>query len=216
VDTLVLPAAQGVAKLEGPQEVVGSLEVGTASVDLVDEVLNADDVFVAEGLGDDLVVGQGDALLVDLAVTALVDKIGDGLQGGLAVGDVWLNAGEHGHGGEVDLHEGGVVKLTQTEKLEDLLGLGVDTHDTADTDDQENLGHVLDEVVAEVLGLALGTDESALVGAVLLHVLLSTLEDDLAGSLLGLGVLGLELLTLGLDVIKGLPLLEERFGNLKC
>ena len=48
------------------------------------EVLNAEDVVLAEVLLNDLVVGEGDALLVDLAVAALVDKLTDGLQVGLA------------------------------------------------------------------------------------------------------------------------------------
>ena len=46
-------------ELEGPQEVVGFLEVGTASVDFVDQILNADDAVLAESLLDDLVVGLG-------------------------------------------------------------------------------------------------------------------------------------------------------------
>ena len=36
------------AKLEGPQEVVGLLEVGTHIVNLVDQVLNADDAKLTE------------------------------------------------------------------------------------------------------------------------------------------------------------------------
>ena len=44
---------------------------------LVDEVLNADDVVLAEHLLDDGVVGERDALLVDLAVAALVDQLSD-------------------------------------------------------------------------------------------------------------------------------------------
>jgi hypothetical protein len=50
----------------------------------VNEVLNAKDVVFAKGVLDDAVVGEGDALLVDLAVSALVDKFTDGLQVGLA------------------------------------------------------------------------------------------------------------------------------------
>ena len=48
------------------------------------EVLDGEDVVLAEGLLNDGVVGEGDALLVDLAVTALVDKLTDRLQVGLA------------------------------------------------------------------------------------------------------------------------------------
>lgn len=202
-----------VPELEGPEEVVGLLESRADGVDLVDEVLHADDVVLAEGLRDDLVLGQGDALLVDLAEAALVDQLADGLQGGLAVGDVGLDGLEHGHGGEVDLEEGGVVDLAQAQQLQDLLALGVHAHDTADADDKEDLGHVLDEVVAVVLGLALGADQGTLVVAVLLDVLLSTLEDLLAGGLVLLGESNARSLAASLDLIKSLALLQEGFRN---
>ena len=60
------------------------LEVGAGSENLVYEILNGEDVVLAEGLLNDGVVGEGDALLVDLAVAALVDKLTDRLQVGLA------------------------------------------------------------------------------------------------------------------------------------
>ena len=50
----------------------------------MDKILDGEDVVLAEGLLNDSVVGEGDALLVDLAVAALVDKLTDGLQVGLA------------------------------------------------------------------------------------------------------------------------------------
>ena len=78
------PAASGVGELERPEEVVGLLEVRASGEDLVDEIFDGEDVVLAEGLLDDLVVGKGDALLVDLSVAALVDKLTDGLQVGLA------------------------------------------------------------------------------------------------------------------------------------
>ena len=60
------------------------LEVGAGGDDLVDQVLDAENVVLAEVLLDDLVVGEGDALLADLAVSALVDQFTDGLEVGLA------------------------------------------------------------------------------------------------------------------------------------
>jgi hypothetical protein len=55
----------------------------------VDQVLNAENVVLAEVLLDDLVVGEGDALLADLAVSALVDQFTDGLEVGLAKKSSW-------------------------------------------------------------------------------------------------------------------------------
>lgn len=66
MEQLLAESAVGVGQLEGPQEVVGRLEVGPDRVDLVDEVLHADDARLAEGVLDHRVVRDGDALLVHL------------------------------------------------------------------------------------------------------------------------------------------------------
>ncbi len=61
------------------------------------------------------------------------------------------------------------------------------THATnvpANAEHQQNLGHVLNEEVALVLGLALHAHKGLLVGAVLLDILLGTLEDDFTVGLL--------------------------------
>lgn len=123
-------AAVGVGQLEGPEEVVGLLEVGADGVDLVDQVLHANDAVLAEVLLDDLVVGEGDTLLVDLAVTALVEELADGLQVGVTVGDVGVDDGQHLLRGLGQADEGTAVDLEQTEQLQDLAGLGGDLVDT--------------------------------------------------------------------------------------
>lgn len=116
-------ATVGVAELEGPQEVGGLLEVGANGEDLVDEILNADDAVLAEVLLNDGVVGQGNALLVDLSVSTLVDELLDGLQVGVTVGDPGLDDLEHLSDGLGDLQEDTVVDLEKTEQLENLAGL---------------------------------------------------------------------------------------------
>lgn len=126
-------ATVGVGQLEGPQEVGGLLEVGANSVDLVDQVLNTDNAVLAEVLLDDLVVGQRDALLVDLAVTALVDELADGLQVGVTIGNVGVDDGQHLLGSLGKADEDTVVDLQQTEQLEDLAGLRSNLVDTANT-----------------------------------------------------------------------------------
>lgn len=60
------------------------LEVGAGGEDLVDEILDGEDVEFSEGLLDDSVVGEGDALLGDLAISTLVDQLADGFQVRLA------------------------------------------------------------------------------------------------------------------------------------
>lgn len=123
-------AAVGVAELEGPQEVGGLLEVGADGVDLVNQVLHADDAVLAEVLLDEGVVGQGDALLVDLAISTLVDQLLDGLEVGVAVSDPGLDDLDHLSSSLGDTDEDTVVDLEKTEKLKDLAGLGRNLVDT--------------------------------------------------------------------------------------
>jgi hypothetical protein len=146
----------------------------------VDEILHADDAVLAEVLLNDGVVGEGNALLVDLSVTALVDKLLDGLQVGVTVSDPGLDDLEHLSGGLGDTDEDTVVNLKQTEKLEDLAGLGGHLVDTLDADDEDQSSLSRDVGRVALLGLTVKADLLALSIAVLLDVLLSTLKDDLA------------------------------------
>lgn len=206
-------AASGAGQLEGPEEVVGLLEVRADSVDLVDQILHTDDSVLTEGLLDDLIVGEGDTLAVNLSVSALVDELTNALQVGLAVGDVRLDELEHLHGGLGQLNEGSVVDLTETEELHDLAGLGGELVDTLDTDNKGKLGLLGNIVRTSVTSEALKADLLLLSSAVLLDVGLGTLED--------LDALGLALLT-GLDLgggsgsaglLNGLALLKDVLGD---
>jgi hypothetical protein len=67
------------SELEGPDEVVGLLEVGSAGVDLVDQILNTDDSVLSEVLLDDCVVWKRNSLSVDVGEPSLVEKSLDGL-----------------------------------------------------------------------------------------------------------------------------------------
>ena len=122
--SLLLEASVGRRELEGPEEVVGSLEVGAASNNLVDEVLNAVDADLSETLLNDSVIIQRDSGAVDLAETALVDKSADGVTSGEAVGDEWLNRADHVDGGLVQTDENAVVELAEAEEAHDALLLG--------------------------------------------------------------------------------------------
>lgn len=117
-------ATRRVRELERPEEVAGLLEVGPDGHDLVHQILHADDAELAQVLLDDLVVGQRDALLVDLAVAALVDEVADAFDRWEAVGDVRLDDLEHFRGRFGQFHENAVVDLEEAEELHDLAGLG--------------------------------------------------------------------------------------------
>jgi hypothetical protein len=112
------------------QEVGGLLEVGTNGEDLVDQVLHADNAILAEVLLDDGVVGESNALLVDLSVSTLVDELANGLEVGVSVGDPWLDDLEHFKGSLGHANKDTVVDLEKTEELEDLAGLWCDLVDT--------------------------------------------------------------------------------------
>ena len=117
-------------ELEWPEEVVGLLEVVTAGPDLVDEVLNAGNTLLSEGLLNDAVVVKSDTGSVDLTVASLVDQSADVVTGWVSVGDEWLDKSDHVDGGSVELDEHSVVELSQTEELHDLLLLWSELVDT--------------------------------------------------------------------------------------
>jgi len=133
-------AASWVGQLEGPQEVAGLLEVRADGEDLVDEVLHAHDAQLAKVLLDDSVVGERESLLVDLAISTLVDELADRLQVGIAVGDEGLDNSQHLDGGLGQSDKDTVVDLEETEQLQGLSLLGIDLVDTLDADDESKLG----------------------------------------------------------------------------
>merc|ERR1712213_126557 len=151
---LFVVAALGGRELEGPQESVGLLEVRTAGVDLVNDILNADDTESTELLLDDVVGGDGDTLAIDLGESTLVDQLLDGLQVGETIGNVRLHKTQHLNGGSVESDEGGVVNLEKTEQLKNLASLGVYSVDTANTDNNSDLGLGGNVEVASVLRLS--------------------------------------------------------------
>lgn len=177
-DLLALETAVGVRQLEGPEEVGGSLEVGSASGNLVNNVLDREDTVLAEVLLNNLVVGNRNALTVNLGVSTLVDEIADGLEVGWAVGDVRLYQLQHLRGSFCQAHKDTVVDLKKSEELQDLSGLGCNVVDTTETHDEHNLGLTGNVEVTLGLGGTTQSDLFALSALVFFGVLLSTLEDD--------------------------------------
>jgi len=160
----------GVGQLEGPQEVACLLEVGSDSEDLVDQVFHADDAILAQVVLDELIVGKGNSLLVNLSVSTLVDELSDGLEVGVAIGNVWVDNGEHLLGGLGQPDEDTVVDLEKSEELEDLARLGGDLVDTLDSHNEDKLGLLINEEAALLLAQASESDLLALRIAVLLDV----------------------------------------------
>lgn len=179
-ELLALETTVGVRELEGPEELVGVLEVGSSSGNLVDQVLNRDDTVLSEVLFDDGVGVQGESLSVDLGVSSLVDQVSDGSNRWFTVSDVRLDELEHLLGGLGELDENTVVDLDQSQELQNLSRLGGDVVDTTETNDQGNLGLGGDVEVTSSSGSSTKPDLLSLSELVLLDVLLGSLEDDLS------------------------------------
>jgi len=147
-------------------------------------------------------------LLVDLSVSTLVNELTNSLEVGVSVSNPWLDDLEHLEGGLGHADEDTIVDLDETEELEDLARLWCNLVDTFDTDNEDQLVLSRDVEGTVLLGKALQTDLLTLLVAVLLDVLLGTLEDDFTLFLLSLlllldlGGAGLSLLLLALALLQ--------------
>jgi hypothetical protein len=183
----------GVAQLEWPQEVAGLLEVDSDGEDLVDQIFHADNAELAQVIFNKLVVGKSDALLINLAISALVDEFTDGLEVGVAIGDVRVDNGEHFLGSLGELDKDTVVDLKETEKLENLARFGSDLVDTVliskklnskskrniplDTEHEDELGLLVNEEAALLTAHTGESDLFSLSITVLLDILFGLFED---------------------------------------
>jgi len=104
-------------EVECPESTIDVSKVWSDGVDFVNDVFNANASVVSETSLNQFVVGDCDALLVDLEVSTLVDQFTDGLQVWSSVCDVWLDQFEHGQGCLGELEEDSVVDLTKTQQL---------------------------------------------------------------------------------------------------
>ena len=77
----------------------------------MDQILHADNAVFAKVSLDEGVVGERNALFVDLSVPALVDELTDGLQVGISVGNPWLDDLEHLEGSLGHSNKNTVVDL---------------------------------------------------------------------------------------------------------
>ena len=130
---LELPRSEstsGVAQLEWPEEIARLFEVRPHGGDLVNQVFHADDAELAQVVLDQLVVGEWNALLGDLAIAPLIDELTDRLEIRVAVSYVWVDDCEHFLRGLCQADEDAIVDLQETEELEDLARLGSDLGDT--------------------------------------------------------------------------------------
>lgn len=99
--------------------------MSSAGVNLVDEILNANDSLAAEVLLNNSVISERDSTSVHFSIASFVDKIRYHLVRGVTIGYVRLNLPNHIDCGLVQSHEHSVVELSQSQQLQDLPALGV-------------------------------------------------------------------------------------------
>lgn len=234
--SLLLETLKRGRELEGPQEVVGLLEVGSNGPELVNEVLNGVNSVLAENGLNDGIVGERNSGSVDLSKASLIDKSTQSVTGGVAIGDQGLDSADHVPGGLVQTHKHTVVQLAESQELHDLLGLGgklVDTKKNSNetlnvdrrglarylptsSDYKGNFWLTFNKEVTSSLCLALGVNESLVSSCVLLGVLLSvgSSSGSLGGALLLCSFTGSFVVSQQLGVSSALLL--DVFGDDSC
>ena len=71
--SLDIESSSWAGKLEGPEEVISLFEVGSAGVNFIDNVFNANESLLSEPVFNDFVVSKWDSVSVDLSKASLVD-----------------------------------------------------------------------------------------------------------------------------------------------
>lgn len=125
-------ATRRTRQLERPQKVARLLEVRPHGHNLMHQIFHADDTKFAEVLFDDLVVGQGDSLLVDLSISTLVNEVANGFHTGVTVGDVGLDYLKHFRSSFGKFDEDAIVDLEETEELHNFAGFRSNLINTGD------------------------------------------------------------------------------------
>jgi hypothetical protein len=126
------------------------LEIGTSRDDLMNEIFHREDVIFSKSLFDHSIVGKRDPLLVDLPISALVDKFANGFQIRLSscsdeslslldgsgqnrlspICNVRFNKAEHLLRRSCRLDKDAIVDLEEPEKLHYFSGFGCNLIDT--------------------------------------------------------------------------------------
>jgi len=120
----------GCVELEGPQEVVGLLEVWTTVRYLMDQVFHAYYPMLPQMLLDLLVRLDRNPGTGLLHVSALVNQLRHHLHAWISVGDVGLDKFQHLGSGFAELHKDAIVELSESQQSQYFSGLGRDRVDT--------------------------------------------------------------------------------------
>ena len=95
MDGLFLHSTSWRRQFKGSQEVVCFFETFSNSTDLMNQILHADDAIFTKRSSNQHVICQANSLLVDFAITMLVDQFIYGLQIWVPPCNVWLHNSQH-------------------------------------------------------------------------------------------------------------------------
>lgn len=149
----------GRVESERIKEVCDLFETWSKSINLVDDILNASDVDLAESLVNYLVRGQRNSLSIEFSESSFVDQSLDGLSAWESVCNVWLYSSDHVHSGLVVLYEDGMSDLEESEKRENLSFLRGDLGLTFDSNYEEVWALLLNKELVVLESLSLLLDE---------------------------------------------------------
>ena len=183
-------------------------------VDFIDKVGNAFNAVLANRVLHHTVIGNRNALLVDLHETALPDQALNSLFAWLTIRYVRFDQSQHANGSFIETHKGSIVQLSKSKELHHLLGLGGDSDGTSNTNHKDKLGLSRNIEASFQLGLASVIDSGLYFGLVV-SIVLGGVRCELGKVCNGLGFgflfgSGLGFRQLGLGGL----LLEYGFGSL--
>jgi len=138
--SLVWKSSSGSSKFEWPQEVVSFFEVGTNSVDFVDQIFNIVDAVLSKWFSYDSVWWERDSLSVDFTISSLENEFSNGFSWRISDSNIRLNFSEEVGWSFVDSNKSSVVDLSQSEQSEDSDNLGVEFVNTSDSDNECKFG----------------------------------------------------------------------------
>jgi hypothetical protein len=125
------PPTGRITQLEGPQKVVGLLEIGSHCEYFMNQILHTLDTIFTQGIGNERIVCERDSGTINFPVATFVDEVADRFEVGFAVCDVGLDDLQHFLGCLGEFDEDPIVDLKETEELQYFSGFGGNFIDTA-------------------------------------------------------------------------------------
>ena len=138
--SLVRESPSWSSKLEWPKEVVSLFEVGSYSMDFVDQIFNVVNTVLSKWFSNDGVWWERDSLSVDFTESSLEDEFSNWFSGRISKSNVRLNFSKQVWWSFVDSDKSSVVDLSKSEQSQDSDDFRVEFVNTSDSYDESELG----------------------------------------------------------------------------